>query len=62
MIPLYLLLLVCPLLAGCGKKSAVEPVEESAYPRSYPKPAQFDFPNPKKPETASEPKEYVNAS
>jgi len=32
------LMMVCLLMSSCGKKGAVEPLEQSDYPRPYPKP------------------------
>jgi len=31
-------------LAACGKKGGVEPLENSDYPRTYPKPPPPDYP------------------
>lgn len=35
-------IIVCTLLSACGKKGPLEPLEESEYPRTYPKPSQQD--------------------
>lgn len=44
-----MLVMVCALLSGCGKKGPLEPVETSDYPRTYPKPLeQGSFPPLKK--------------
>lgn len=45
----YLILLIVSLLiSSCGKKGPVEPLEESKYPRTYPKPPPQDqFPQKK---------------
>ena len=37
------------LLASCGKKGPVEPLEASNYPRTYPKPPDIDEQKKKKP-------------
>ncbi|MCE3230149.1 MAG: hypothetical protein K0R52_77 [Alphaproteobacteria bacterium] len=44
-----MVIMVCSLLGACGKKGPTEPLEQSDYPRTYPKPSgQEPFP-PKKP-------------
>lgn len=34
-----ILIIVCIVLGGCGKKGPVEPLEPGEYPRTYPKPS-----------------------
>lgn len=52
----YFVLVVASLLVGsCGKKGPVEPLEESKYPRIYPKPPTPDHFSQKKPKQKETP-------
>lgn len=52
----YFVLLVASFLVGsCGKKGPIEPLEESKYPRTYPKPPIADQPSQKKPKQKEAP-------
>jgi predicted small lipoprotein YifL len=48
---LMMVLIVGTFLVACGKKGGVEPLEDSKYPRTYPKPPEPDTLSSKKPET-----------